>query len=163
LKQELFSLFSMENEPRKRGKQLEKVLNKLFRVYGVLVKEDFRRSPPDCNGVIEQIDGVIEFDGNIYIVEMKWVKEPVGVDKIAPHLVRLFNRANARAIFITSSSYTKPAIDECREVLSQKTIVLCALQEIVLLLEKQEDLVHLLRKKVRAAAIDKEPFVEFLA
>ena len=163
LKQELFSLFPMENEPQKRGKQLEKILNKLFQVYGVLVKEDFRRSPSNCNGVIEQIDGVIEFDGNIYIVEMKWVKEPIGVDKIASHLVRLYNRADTRAIFITSSSYTTPAIEECREVLAKKTIVLCTLQEIVLLLEKQEDLVHLFRQKVRAAAIDKEPFVEFFA
>lgn len=160
LKQEFFSLFGMDSEPQKRGKQLEKVLNGLFRVYGVLIKEDFKRKSPDCPGVIEQIDGIVEFEGNIYIVEMKWVKEPIGVDKIAPHLVRLFNRGDARAIFITSNGYTEPVIAECREVLSQKTIVLCTLQEIVCLLENQGDLVQLLKQKVRAATGDKDPFIE---
>ena len=163
LKQDLFSLFTMENEPQKRGKQLEKVLNGLFQAYGILIKEDFKRKSPDCPGVIEQIDGIVEFEGNIYIVEMKWVKEPIGVDKIAPHLVRLFNRGDARAIFITSDGYTKPAIAECREVLSQKTIVLCTLQEIVFLLENQGDLVQLLKHKVSVATGDKEPFVEVIA
>jgi len=162
LKQELFSLFAMESEPHKRGKQLEKVLNGLFRVYGVLIKEDFKRKSPDCPGVIEQIDGIVEFEGNIYIVEMKWVKESIGVDKIAPHLVRLFNRGDARAIFITSNGYTEPAIAECREVLSQKTIILCTLQEIVFLLEKQGDLIQLLKHKVSAATGDKEPFIEVI-
>lgn len=163
LKKEFFLLFSLEDKPQERGKHLEKVMNKLFKIYGILVKEDFRRKSPDCAGVIEQIDGVIEFDGNIYIVEMKWVKDPIGVDKISQHLVRLFNRADARAIFITSNGYADTTIAECREVLSQKTISLCTLQEIVYLLESKGDLVKLLRKKVNAATIDKEPFVEVLS
>lgn len=163
LKREFFLLFSLENKPQERGKHLEKVLNNLFKIYGILIKEDFKRKSPDCAGVIEQIDGVVEFDGNIYIVEMKWVKDPIGVDKIAQHLVRLFNRGDARAIFITSNGYADTTIAECREVLSQKTISLCTLQEIVFLLENQGDLVKLLRKKVSAATVDKEPFIEVIS
>lgn len=39
----LSALFGMNDKPHERGKQLEAVLNDLFRIYGILVCEDFRR------------------------------------------------------------------------------------------------------------------------
>ncbi len=32
--------------------------------------------------------------GIIHLVEMKWLKDPVGVSDFGPHLVRVMNRAN---------------------------------------------------------------------
>jgi len=103
IKNDFYSLFNLENEPQKRGKHLEKVLNALFSSYGILVKEDFKRVDPDGAGVIEQIDGVIEFSGHIYLVEMKWIKEPVGVENISQHLVRVYGRPDVRGLFIASN------------------------------------------------------------
>ena len=66
----------MDDKPQERGKLLEAVLNDLFRAYGILVREDFRRKAPDSSIVLEQLDGVIELDGAIHLVEMKWLKDP---------------------------------------------------------------------------------------
>ncbi len=141
---------------------MEGVLNALFSAYGILLKEGFRRVDPEGAGVIEQIDGVVEFSGHIYLVEMKWVKEPIGVDKISQHLVRVYGRPDARGLFIASDGYADTAIAQCREALSQKTIALISLQEIVMLLEHQGDLVQMLQEKVHAATIDKNPYLEIL-
>ena len=153
----------MDDKPHARGKLLESVLNDLFRSYGILVKEDFRRKDPDGPTILEQIDGVILLDGTIHLVEMKWLKDPVGVGDFAPHLVRLFSRASAHGIFISSSDYTAPVIKECASALNQRTVFLCSLKELVMLLQREGDLLAFLRKKSQAAIVDKKPFLEVLA
>lgn len=142
---------------------LSSVLNDLFLAYGILVKEDFRRKDPDGPTILEQIDGVIVLDGTVHLVEMKWLKDPVGVGDFAPHLVRLFARASAHGIFISSSDYTAPVIKECTSALNQRTMFLCSLKELVLLLQREGDLLAFLRKKSQAAIVDKKPFLEVLA
>ena len=159
LRDQLFALFAMDDKPQARGKQLEVVLNGLFRVYGVLVHEDFKRRDPDSNTVLEQIDGVIVLDGTIHLVEMKWLKEPVGIADFSPHLVRLFGRASASGIFISNSEFTDPVLKECAAALNQRTMFLCSLQEIVMLLQNETDLLTLLRKKSQAAVVAKQPFL----
>jgi len=34
-------------------------------------------------GIIEQIDGAVEIDGVLYLVEMKWWDKPIGRPEIA--------------------------------------------------------------------------------
>ena len=46
-------------------------------------------------GVVEQIDGVIELDGHLYFVEMKWWENSIGVPEISQHLVRVYSRGVA--------------------------------------------------------------------
>ena len=70
IKESLYKLFS-ETNPHKRGKALEPVLNALFKSFGILVKEAFEYRGSEGEGVLEQIDGVIEFSGHLYLVEMK--------------------------------------------------------------------------------------------
>lgn len=159
LRDQLFALFAMDDKPQVRGKQLETVLNGLFRAYGVLVHEDFKRRDCDSNTVLEQIDGVIVLDGTIHLVEMKWLKDPVGIADFSPHLVRLFGRANASGIFISNSDFTEPVLKECANALNQRTMFLCSLQEIVMLLQNEADLLALLRKKSQAAVVAKQPFL----
>jgi restriction endonuclease Mrr len=159
----LNALFAMDAEPQKRGKLLEAMLNDLFRAYGIHVKEDFKRIDLMDGSVVEQIDGVIEFDNQLYLVEMKWLKNPVGVNEIAPHMVRLFSRADARGIFISTSEYTAPVISECTNHLNNKTMILSSVKEFVMLLMSERDLVAMLRQKVNAALTDKKVFHEVLA
>lgn len=159
VKKELFALFS-ETNPQRRGKASEKVLNRLFKCFGILVREAFESKGLDGEGITEQIDGVIEIDGDVYLVEMKWWHAPIGVSEISQHLVRVFNRGQARCIFISASDYTGPAITTCRESLTQIVVVLCQLQELVLLLEKGGDLKSFLKEKINASIIHKDPFFE---
>lgn len=162
LKDQLFSLFALEDKPQIRGKKLEGVLNGIFKAYGILVHEDFKRRDPDSNTVLEQVDGVILLDGTIHLVEMKWLKDPVGIADFSPHLVRLFSRANASGIFISNSEFTEPVLKECANALNQRTMFLCSLQELVMLLQNETDLLTFLRKKSQAAVVAKQPFLKVL-
>lgn len=157
VKHDFFALFSQTN-PTLRGKQLEGVLNRLFEYSGILVRESFSITGDEGEGVVEQIDGVIELDGHLYFVEMKWWKDPVGVPEISQHMMRVFLRAETRALIISASEYTAPAISACKEALSQKVVSLYTLQEIVMLLEAGGDLQEYLRRKTRASIMDKDPF-----
>lgn len=162
IKSRLYGLFTMADRPHERGKLLESVLNDLFRAYGVQVRENFVRKPLDSATVLEQIDGVIEFGGKIHLVEMKWLKNTVGVADFGPHLVRVMGRADASGIFISNSEFTQPAITQCAEFLNHRTTFLCSLEEIVMLLQRQDDLLDFLKKKSQAAIIDKQPFLKIL-
>ncbi|RFP12185.1 restriction endonuclease [Duganella sp. BJB475] len=159
----LSALFGMDDRPQERGKLLEGVLNDLFRTYGILVREDFRRKDLDTSVVLEQIDGVIELDGSLHLVEMKWLKDPVGIKEFFPHLTRLFLRTNVSGIFISSSGFTEPVIKECTTALAQKTMLLCSLQEILFLLQRKDDLVAFLKNKSHAAILDKNPFLQIIS
>jgi restriction endonuclease Mrr len=159
IKADLFALFT-ETNAHKRGTALEDVLNRLFKSYCILIRESFRRVGSAGEGVIEQIDGVIDLDGNVYLVEMKWWSEPLGVSEVAQHLVRVFNRDAARGILISQSGYTDPAVTTCRESLAKSVFVLAKLEEIVFLLEREGSLAELLRAKVQGAIVDKNPLVE---
>lgn len=161
IKEELFSLFTC-SDAKKRGKLLESVLNKLFTAYGISIREAFELVGENNEGIIEQIDGVIEIDGYLYLVEMKWWKEPLGKSDIAPHLVKIFNRGHAGGIYISNSGYTEPAIIDCKEALSQKIIVLCELEEIVMLLERRANLKEFIKTKINIAVMEKKPFSKIL-
>jgi restriction endonuclease Mrr len=156
VKKDLYALFGV-TDPHKRGRQVEDVLNRLFQTAGILVREAFTRVASTGEGVVEQIDGVIELDGEIYLVEMKWWDKPLGTGEVSHHLVRVFSRNCARGLLISYSDFTDPAVTICKESLARMVVALCGLQEIVQLLEREEDLAEFLRKKVRAAVIDKNP------
>lgn len=158
IKNRLFSLFG-ETDPHVRGRALEGVLNDLFANFGLGVRESFSRVENPDDGVLEQVDGVIELDGEIYLVEMKWLAKAVGVGDVSRHLVRVFNRGSSRGLFVSATEFSPAALDTCKEALTRTVVALCLLQEIVELLETDGDLGEMLRKKVRAAMLDKAPFV----
>ena len=144
--------------PQQRGKKLETVLNNLFHAYGILVQEAFHLVGDPGEGIVEQIDGVIELKGALYFVEMKWYKSAVGKAEISEHLVRLMGRAEARGFFISASDFSDPAIHTCRDFLQHKIVALCHLQEIVVALEQQHDLADCFIQKIQAAQIHKNPY-----
>jgi restriction system protein len=159
IKQELNALFALK-DPHKRGKALESTINSLFKCYEILVREAFTLKGSEKEGIVEQIDGVIELDNDLYFVEMKWWDNPIGVSEISPHLVRVFSRSESRAIIISASDFTAPAVKISKEALQQKVVVLCTLEEIVFMIENNNDLKDFFKKKVRAAIIDKNPYLK---
>lgn len=160
VKADLFALFGVQ-DAHKRGKLLEPVLNDLFACHDILVREAFTIKGNCGEGAIEQIDGLIELEGHLYLVEMKWWNAPIGVGDIAPHLVRVFSRGGqARGLFISYTDFTEPAIAQCRDAMIQgSVVVLSKLEEIVSLLNAEGDLKKWLKAKLHAAIVDKQPFV----
>jgi|ERR1051326_1522987 hypothetical protein len=158
VRSQLFALFA-ESNAHKRGKALEAVLNSLFAAYGILVREAFTVKGRCGEGVIEQIDGLVEVDGQLYLVELKWWNTPLGTAEVSPHMVRVFGRGGqARGLFISYTEYTEPAIATCRDALAGgAVVVLSKLQEIVELLDREADIRKWLKVKVTAAIADKNP------
>ncbi|MCL5998795.1 MAG: restriction endonuclease [Chloroflexi bacterium] len=77
IKKDLFALFGEKNS-NKRGGMLESVLNRLFEVDNILIREAFTLKEPGVEGIAEQVDGVVEIEGVLYLVEMKWWNDPLG-------------------------------------------------------------------------------------
>ncbi|HEV2693066.1 MAG TPA: restriction endonuclease, partial [Verrucomicrobiae bacterium] len=156
IRHEFFALFSEKN-PWKRGKALEAILNKYFAFAGLLISEAITVKGDLGAGVIEQIDGVIQIRGQLYLVEIKWEVETLGREKVAPHLVRVFSRGLAGGIIISYSDFSPAAVTDCKEALRDKIIVLCKLEELVRAIDKEASLKDLLHSKIDAAVIHKNP------
>jgi restriction endonuclease Mrr len=157
-KKEFNNLFSITN-PQERGKNLERVLNSLFSIYGILVREAFTRKGNNGEGIIEQIDGVIEIDNQIYLVEMKWKKDKIGSEDIFSHLGRIYHRTSAQGIFISASGFADSGITAAKEALVNKAIlVLTDLEEFITILDNDKELTQYFKAKIRKAIIDKEPY-----
>jgi restriction system protein len=161
IRNDLFRLFS-ETDPHRRGKDLEGVLNRMFNASDILIRETFVVANFEGDGVIEQIDGAIELDGRLYLVEMKWWNKKLGRAEVASHLVSVYGRGEAGGVFISASGFLQSAIEDYTAALGQRTVVMVELQELVDLLTREGSLVDLLRMKIREATLAKRPLV-FLA
>ena len=155
LKFELSALYQ-ETNAQKRGKQLEAILNSLFESEGILVRESFTIKGENNEGVIQQVDGAIEVNSDLYLIEMKWCKEALGPGDVAPHMMRLFERSDVRGIFISASGYTEAAIINIKKALNQKTVVLFTLKELVILLEEESSFESLLKSKILSIKLDEK-------
>lgn len=159
IKKELYSLFAI-SDPYKRAPQFELTLSELFRHFEILIREPFKAT---VNGeTIEQIDGAIEIDGRFFLVEVKWHKEPIGKEKAATHLVRVYQRHDANGLLISASGFTTAVVEDHKIALSQRVVLMCHLDEIVHLLDRADDLKAMLKKKVAAAIADKNPYLRVL-
>jgi hypothetical protein len=158
IKQKLYSLFSMTDE-QKQGIILEEILNRLFKIHDIPIRESFKVKKEKEQGVGDRIDGEIELEGRIYFTEMKWAKAPTDVGDVLKHLVRVSQRSGTHSLFISASGYTKPAISVCQEALEKTVIILCSLEEIVKLLENEKDLSGFFKKKLNAARSSQNPFL----
>jgi len=161
IKQKLYSLFSITDE-QQHGIILEEILNRLFKLNDIHIRESFKVKKEKEQDVGDRIDGEIVIEGQIYFVEMKWTKGPTDVGHVLKHLVRVSQRSGTHSIFISASGYTKPAIAVCQEALEKAVIILCTLEEIVKLLEIEKDLSDLFKKKLNAAERSQNPFLLIL-
>jgi restriction system protein len=157
---DLFALFAETNASR-RGRALEPVFNGLFALDGMLVRDAFTRRGEAGEGVLEQVDGVVQLDGATYLVEMKWWDKPLGPGEVAQHLVRLFGRSDVRGLIVSATGFTPAAIESCRDALRDRVVVLMTLEEIVAVLTARANLAAMLRDKATAAMLDRRPFAPY--
>jgi restriction system protein len=156
LRRKLASLTSMTN-PQQRGLDLESVLNGIFKLDGLSVRESFALRNED--GVVyEQIDGLIALSTQLILVEAKWHAHSIGKGDVSSHLVRLFTRSGAYGLFISASPFTGPAIEVCKSSLANLVVVLAEVHELLMLLEDPDASVsEWLQAKITAATVDRQP------
>jgi restriction system protein len=151
VRQKLYGLFKEDLDPHQRGRDFEAVLNELFQLDGILLRDSFRRQGQQGQ-TLEQIDGAVEIAGQLYLVEAKWHKQPIGVQDVQVLISRLFLRPGApRGIFISASGFSGPAINAQQEAASQKILLLCDLSEIVQILDREEDIGRFFKRKADQA------------
>jgi hypothetical protein len=156
LRRRLAALSSMAN-PQRRGKALEAVFNDLFALDGLSVRESFTSSNDDGQ-VTEQIDGLIALGSQPILAEVKWHGDPLGVDDVSRHLVRVYGRSGVHGLIVSASGFTGPAVEECQRALAQRVIILAEVQELLLLMEEPDaSLGAWLQAKLIAATVDRRP------
>lgn len=158
LRRRLASLSSI-TVPQQRGLAFEQVLNDIFKLDGLNIREAFTLSTEDGSQVGEQIDGLILLDGHPVLVEAKWLAKPAGVPNVSRHLVRVFNRpSSVHGLIVSASGFATPAVEECKRALAQQVIMLAEVNELLLVLEEPgANLRKWLGAKLLAASVYREP------
>lgn len=156
LQKRFSQLFSISN-PQERGKKLEKVLNDIFAYFKIGIKEDFTIYDEEIGKNYEQIDGVVEINHYLTLVEMKWEKEPIGVDKVARFLSRLLVRKNVDGVIISYSSFAETAIPTAKEALAISVLALVDLRDIFNVLNQKKDLAEFFSEVIKNVKLYKNP------
>jgi hypothetical protein len=156
LRDALAALFKEEN-PHRRGRAVESLMNRYFKLERVLVREAFTFREAEEGGPLEQVDGVIDLEGHLYLVEVKWWNHRLGPGDVAHHMVKVGHRGDVRGLVISASGFTESAITLCRDELVRGVFVLAELRELVLWMEREHQLGAALKEKINRALIDKNP------
>ena len=157
VKKEFYAVYGIKDDARGKGLAFERVLNKIFALDGLLVRDAFTLRGNKGEGVVEQIDGVIELDHHLYLVEAKWQSNNLGPGDVAQHMMRVAHRGEVRGLYIVEPGFTHAAIALARDELQRKVIVLGLIRELYELFETGGSISNWLREKVRRAQLDREP------
>ncbi|MFD4538748.1 restriction endonuclease [Streptomyces bauhiniae] len=95
----------LEAEPNRQqaGREFEPFLNRLFRLFDLEPRLSY-------NLPYEQIDGSITYDTDVYVVDAKWLKEPVEVHYLGSFVEKVRHKTtNTLGLYISVRGFTKGA------------------------------------------------------
>lgn len=139
-----FEGLARQDNPQNRGLKFERFLRRLFAAHDLNPRGGFASSG-------EQIDGSIELDGTLYLVEAKWT-----VGQTTPAKIRDFRGKveekldNTLGFFISMNGFTEEAVN--RAARGRRVLILVDGRDLSPVLQGIIDLVELLRRKIRRAA-----------
>jgi hypothetical protein len=129
--------------PQSRGYAFEAFLQQLFEASNLQPRAPFRNTG-------KQIDGSFQYRGNIYLVEAKWVVNPVGAGELHILHGKINEKAAwARGVFISYYGFTDVGLEAFGR---KKSLVCISGKDIHDALEKQVPFADVIDRKVRAAA-----------
>lgn len=141
LKEKFYQLHTQKNR-QQAGFDLEKLLKELFELYDMAPRDSFR-----VQG--EQIDGSFQLDGNVYLVEAKWLLQHVSEEPLLVFRGKVEGKsAWTRGLFIALNGFSDSALQAITRG-KQPTFFLMEGHDLSLVLEGQWRLDDLLRAKIR--------------
>lgn len=144
LKDEFLQLVRQENR-NAAGLALEKLLNQLFDVFGLKPRQPFRV-------VGEQIDGSFLLDGQVYLLESKWEKEPLSESALLVFRGKIEGKSTfTRGVFIALNDISIPARDAITRGKSPSFFVMNG-HDLLMILSETVSLPDFLRTRVRLLA-----------
>ena len=149
LRARFFELVALD-DPNKRGIYFEKFLYDLFLAHDLNPRGSFRI-------VGEQIDGAFEFESTQFLLEAKWVKNPLGSSEIGSFAQKVERKLNnTLGLFVSLNGFTGEGLQAIRG--SRPCTILMDGQDLAIVLQGFLDLRELLKRKIRYAAQTGNPF-----
>lgn len=148
-----FSRLIIEPNVQKRGFSFEKFLNSLFTLFDLEPKESFRI-------VGEQIDGAFTFDGNDFLLEAKWQKNPVELGELYKFGGKIEGRLKLTLGLVISINGFTPDYNQSKSS-TMKTMLLMDGADLIAVIENRIDLKDLLFRKRRHASDTGDIFLKY--
>jgi len=150
LRQRLWALRDLP--PQKRGYEFEAFLKDLFDSSKLQARSPFRL-------IGEQIDGSFHLGHETYLIEAKWVRDPIGVAELHTFHGKLDQKAAwARGVFISYGGFTQEGLHAFGK--GRKVICMSG-EDIYKALGQRIPIAEVIDRKVRAAAETGAAFVPF--
>ena len=131
--------------PQNRGFEFERLLFQLFELEKLKPSKSYRAEG-------EQTDGMFKYEGNYYLLEAKWMKEPIS----ASHLLTLSGKVSGkfigtRGVFLSMSNFSNDAPNILR-YLPHTNILLFDRDDIDYCFSLEHSFEEVLETKLRYAA-----------
>lgn len=144
LKDEFFRL-AADSDRNKAGLALELLLNKLFNLFELSPREPFRV-------VGEQIDGSFVLDGQVYLLESKWEKNPLPEADLLVFRGKIEGKSTfTRGVMIALNDVSAPAREAITRGKAPSFFVMNG-HDLMMVLSEAISLTEFLRKRVRLLA-----------
>jgi len=141
LKEDFF-LLTAESDRSLAGLKLEKLLNRLFEIFGLQPREPFRV-------VGEQIDGSFQFDSHIYLMESKWEKHALPEADLLVFRGKIEGKSTfTRGVFIALNDISNPARDAITRGKAPSFFVMNG-HDLLMILSEAMSLTDFLKQRVR--------------
>lgn len=151
LKTEFYELSILDNR-QEAGYRLEKLLSRLFEISSLRSRSPFKV----CG---EQIDGSVEIDNNIYLIEVKWTKKPINESDLLIFRGKVEGKSSfTRGMFMSINGFTEDAIKAITTG-KQPNFFLLDGYDLTTVLEEKCSLGELLRHKIRKLAEEGSVYV----
>lgn len=139
-------LLSLEKrQPQQKGFEFERLLNELFDAFGLQPRGSFRLQG-------EQIDGSLDFENHIYLIEAKFQIRPIGQEALLVFRGKVEGKATwSRGIFISISGFTQDGLAAFSRGRPTNLIAIDG-QDLYFILDGQMPLDEVIRLKARRAA-----------
>lgn len=124
-------------EPKKRGNEFEKLINKIFDDGGVLVSGRYRTADTE-----QEIDGAILIFSKIFLIEAKWENsETLAASKLFSFLGKINSKIDGTlGVFISYNQLSENFISSVRNGLKQNCIVIHGEDNITDIIEEKVNL-----------------------
>jgi hypothetical protein len=153
LKEEFFQL-AAEKDRNKAGLALEGFLNRLFETFQLHPRQPYRV-------VGEQIDGAFELDGHNYLVEAKWVADPLPEADLLVFRGKIEGKSTfTRGVFVALNGISSQARFAITQGKAPSFFVIDG-HDIMMILSEAMSLPELLRRRVRLLAEEGRVCVPF--
>ncbi|MCJ7932502.1 MAG: restriction endonuclease [Chryseobacterium sp.] len=121
---------------QQRGRDFEELINNIFQEETVLLRKGFHTA----DNKSEQIDGAIEIDNRIFLIETKWVKSNIAASDLFSFIGKIENKFfGTLGIFISKEKLSENFIDALNKGRRQVVLVIHG-EDIDLLFNPKNDI-----------------------